>query len=1102
MYLAKLVRSGLILAFALVFGGIAVAQVTTGTISGTVTDTTGAVLPGVTVTLTNIEKGISRMVITDEGGRYRAAELALGGFQITAELPAFQSVTRSGITLTVGREAVVDFSLQVGALSDKIEVTGEAPLVQTANATVASLVDERAMRELPLNGRSFADLTAIQPGVTSNLEVAAAGGQAVYTGGGAAARRSIGGTKPQQSTFLLDGMEISTPSEGMPATSVLGQQLGVEAIREFALLQNNYGAQYGRASGGVVNAVTQSGTNSIHGTVFEFLRNDKMDARDYFLDPRLSKAPLKRNQFGAALGGPIRKDRTFFFMNYEGVRQHAGTSFLGTLLTPETRQGKITGCPAGRGSCSPEEAIVTRTVTVDPNMVPVVNLLPLPNGVYRNAGVADYTAVPRYQANEDYGIARIDQQLSQSDSLFGRFTKDESSRTDQYLLLTPKPFNGYQIGGYVLATVSETHVFSPSVLNTFRVGFTRRNDHLFYSYTQGGDQFPNAPGLDPRLSPVKGVPMGLYSIPGINFFGGSSGGASIGPNLSGPAVFVDNTFDYDDSIMINKGRHSIALGANFKRYQMNHLNEPWVYGGTFTWDTIDNFLTNNPRNTTQVLGFTTPGSQKADVYRGWRQSYGAAYVQDDFKVRPKLTLNLGLRWEGIRSPREVNGKLAVLKDIYKDKDFVLLTQNDSFFGINDAFKGFSPRVGFAWTPLPDQKTVIRSGFGIFKEMPLAYIWQLALEAPPYSKRYTVNRPQLKFPFPFADPNLVGSAGEPLMMPLEVKIPYTLQWTFSLERQIGQSLVVKANYVGTRGVNEFLIYNPNQKPTIIRNGRQFTPSDAQVPNPNFTSYRYVAPVADQIYNALQLVVERRSRAGLAFNASYTWSRNIDDGGGAGIKGAEQIAGAARFSAYNGHDLASERGLSSLHVKHNFILGYSYDLPFGPGRRWGNGSSGPLKYALGGWSLNGTNSIRSGLPINLVMTPRQSGCVAQSCDERPDLRPGGNNNPVLQHWTPERYFDPSNFVVQPLGYFGNVARNTLIRPGQLSLNLALTKLNRLAEGKDLEFRAELFNFLNHPNFGAPNNNVFTDAVGTLDPNVGRITTTSIPMRQVQLGLKYIF
>ena len=1084
------------------FSAIAGAQVTTGTISGTVIDSSGAVVPGATLILKSVEKGFSRTVSTDASGRYHAPDLELGSYEITVEAAGFRTVIRSGITLTVGREAVVDFTLQVGAVTQTVTVTGEAPLVQTANATVTALVDEREMRQLPLNGRSFADLTSIQPGVTSDLEIAAGPTQAVYTGGGGAARRSIGGTKPQQSTYLLDGMEISTPSEGMPATSVLGEQLGVEAIREFTLLQSNYGAQYGRASGGVVNAVTQSGNNSVHGSVFEFLRNEKLDARDYFLDPRLPKAPLKRNQFGAALGGPIRRDRTFFFLNYEGVRQSAGTSFLGTVLTPETRQGNITGCPAGQTTCSPQQAIVTKTLPVDPNIVPLMNLLPLPNGSYRNLGVADYSAVPRWQAHENYGIVRIDHQLSANDSLFGRFTKDESARTDQYLLLTPEPFTGFQVGGYVLVTLSETHVFSPSLLNTFRVGFTRRNDHLFYNYTQGGDQFPNAPGLDPRLSPVKGVPLGLYSIPGINFYGGSAGGTSIGPNLSGPAVFVDNSFDYDDSVMINRGRHAITLGGNFKRYQMNHLNEPWVYGGTFTWDTIDNFLTNNPRNTTQLLGFTTPGSQMADVYRGWRQSYGAAYLQDDFRVRSNLTLNLGLRWEGISSPREVNGKLAQLNNVYTDKDFTLLTSKDPLFRIRDAFKGFSPRLGLAWTPFSDQKTVFRSGFGMFKEMPLAYIWQLALQAPPYAQRFTVNRPVLKFPFPFANPNLVASAGEPLIMPLEVKIPYTMQWTFSVERQVGQSLVFKANYVGTRGVNLFAIYNPNQKPVIIQNGREFTPPNAQVPNPNFTSFRYVAPISDQIYHALQVVVEKRLRAGLAFNGSYTWSRNIDDGGGAGIKGAEQISGAASFAVYNGQDFSMDRGLSSLHVEHNFILSYTYEFPYGTGRHWGKQASAPLRYILADWSVNGSNTIRSGLPVNIQMTPRQSGCVAQSCNERPDLRPGGNNNPVLDHWTPERYFDPSNFVVQPAGYFGNVGRNTLIRPGQLNLNLSFTKENQLGEGKNLEFRAELFNFLNHPNFGAPGNNVFADAAGTLDPGVGRITTTSTTMRQIQLGLKLIF
>ena len=405
-------------------------------------------------------------------------------------------------------------------------------------------------------------------------------------------------------------------------------------------------------------------------------------------------------------------------------------------------------------------------------------------------------------------------------------------------------------------------------------------------------------------------------------------------------------------------------------------------------------------------------------------------------------------------------------------------------------------------PFAGSKTVLRSGFGAFKEMPLAYIYQLALEAPPFSKRFQVNEPALGFPFPFADPNLTSGTGEPLLLPIDVKMPYMLQWTFSMEKQLGETLVVKANYMGMRGMNLFAIYNPNQQATQIVGGRQFTPADAQRPNANFTSYRYVAPISDQFYNAGQLVVEKRFGGGLRFNSSYTWARNIDNGGGAGIKGAEQVVSAASFAVFNSQDRAADRGLSSLHIQHNFILSYTYELPFGSGRRWGNQWRGAPGYLLGGWVLNGTNTIRSGLPVNLMMTPRQSRCAAQSCNERPDLRSGGNSNPVRDNWKPEGYFDPAQFVVPDLGFFGNLGRNTLIRPGQVNWNFSLSKDNRLGEGKNLEFRAEFFNFLNHPNFGAPANTVFRNAAGALDPNVGRITTTSTAMRQIQFGLKFTF
>ena len=425
------------LVWVMFLGTMALAQVTTGTISGTVGDSTGAVIPGASITVRNVETGITREATTDAAGRYRIPQLGLGSYEITAGSAGFQTGVRSGVTLTVGREATVDFTLQVGAVAERITVTGEAPLIETTNSTVSNLVDERTMRDLPLNGRSFADLTSIQPGVVSDLGIGAPGSGGVFSGGGGNTRRSISGTRPSQSTYLLDGMETSTPSEGMPVNSVLGQQLGVEAIREFTLLQSNFGAQFGRASGGVVNAVTQSGANDFHGSVFEFFKNDVLNARDYFLNPRLADAPLKRNQFGVSLGGPLQRDRTFFFLNYEGVRQAQGNPSVSTRITPETRAGNVTSCPSGLTRCTPAQVKKTPIKGgVNANIVPLLSLNDLPSvcnatscDYYLNGGVSDFLNVTPFHATENYGIGRFDYQISQSDSFFGRYTQDQSSST-------------------------------------------------------------------------------------------------------------------------------------------------------------------------------------------------------------------------------------------------------------------------------------------------------------------------------------------------------------------------------------------------------------------------------------------------------------------------------------------------------------------------------------------------------------------------------------------------------------------------------------------------------------------------------------------------
>ncbi|MBI4464506.1 MAG: TonB-dependent receptor plug domain-containing protein, partial [Acidobacteria bacterium] len=558
---------------------------------------------------------------------------------------------RTGVTLTVGREATVDFTLQVGAVAERITVTGEAPMIETTNATVASLVDQATMKDLPLNGRSFADLTSLQAGVVSDLEVQTPGYNIVYSGGGPAVRRSIGGAKPQQSTYLLDGMEVSSPSVGTPASSVVGQQLGVDAIREFTVLQSNYGAQYGRAAGGVVNAVTQSGTNEFHGTVFHFLRNSALDARDYFLSSALPKAPFKQNQFGGALGGPIKKDKTFFFANYEGVRFAAGEPFLGPVYTPETRVGRITNA----------QGKVTSTVTVSPEVQHIIKAIPSHNGDYLDGGVAYLSGTYPWHGGENYGITRIDQQLTDKDSLFGRFTKDVSSREDRMALEIPGGFIGQQAGGYVLGAVSWTRIISSTVINTARTGYTRRNDHIGYNYTNEGEFFPKGhPDLDPRWSIVPGTPISRMAPPQVDIYG------QVGPRAGGPARFTDNTFDYDDSVLINRAGHSLTVGGNLKRYQSNTRNEPWAQSGP-SWNSLERFLTNRPFDMTITISNPAPGViTYNDSYRGWRQTYGSFYLQDDFQVRPGLTLNLGVRWERLTGLKEVNGKISQIKNLFTD----------------------------------------------------------------------------------------------------------------------------------------------------------------------------------------------------------------------------------------------------------------------------------------------------------------------------------------------------------------------------------------------------------------------------------------------------
>ncbi|MBI4464505.1 MAG: hypothetical protein HY647_07350 [Acidobacteria bacterium] len=431
-----------------------------------------------------------------------------------------------------------------------------------------------------------------------------------------------------------------------------------------------------------------------------------------------------------------------------------------------------------------------------------------------------------------------------------------------------------------------------------------------------------------------------------------------------------------------------------------------------------------------------------------------------------------------------------------------MTKEDSLWEVRDGLKGFSPRFGFAWSPtFGGQGLVFRGGFGIFKEMPLVYTNQLALESRPESIRLRLQDVNgLKFPFPFSDPTILtrGAVGDALIAPPVVKMPYTMQWTLSLERQLGEASVVKVNYIGARGVNIFAVENPNAARTEVVNGRHVVPVDRYT-NPAFADFRMPSPISNQWYNGVQGVLEYRLRGGLRFNTSYTLARNIDNGGGGGVKGSENIQG-TNFNVRNNYDRAGDKGLSAIHVKHNFIVSYTYEMPFGSGRRWGSTWPAVANYLLGGWDISGSSTLRSGTPTDIGS--RGNVTCRSACAGIPDLIPGGNNNPVLDNWTPDQYFDYTQFQMQPPKTFGNLGRNTMIRPGVINTNFSLRKDNRIGEGKNLEFRAEFFNLLNSPNFGSPNTTIWRNDAGALNGDRARITTTSNKMRQIQFGLKLTF
>jgi carboxypeptidase family protein/TonB-dependent receptor-like protein len=1031
---------------------MAFSQVVTGTISGRVTDTTGAVVPGAAVQIQNVDTGLSRTAHTDSEGRYSARNLPLGSYSVTVQQAGFQTQVRRGIALTVGSEAVVNLELAVGAVQETVEVTAAAPAIETTTATLSGLVSSQQIRDLPLNGRSIDQLALLSPGVFANRNV----GASPSTGMGI--RISVNGGRPSDNLYLLDGTVVNDHG-GRGLGSATTARLGVEGILEFRVLTHNFSAEYGRNAGGVISAVTRSGTNDFHGSVYEFVRNNIFDARNFFNPGELPA--FRRNQFGAAAGGRIIKDRLFFFVNYEGMRERRGTTVIASVPDAAARNGTVAGRP----------------VTINPAAAPYVKLYPLPNGRNFGDGTGEYIEDFTNKATENYAMERMDFRLSDKDSVYWRYVFNPSE------VVGPQPVPNFATTNFATnhyVILSETHIFSGASLNEFRFALNR---------TDPGQNSGSVAPVDPSLSFVPGQAFGTirYSTTGSLLQL-----SELGSSRTAPQHFAQNIFQTTDTFSTVKGAHSLKFGADFQRIQIN-LFQGSFSRGAYQFGGLTDLLAGNP-NRFSFLSLDPPSAQS----RGWRRILFGWFVQDDFRVRPNLTLNLGFRHEFMTGPTDVNGRSGNLRHPTDTAN----VQGPAFV---PAKLNLSPRIGLAWDPTGSGKTSVRAAGGVLYNQVTGRLWyHQADQNADYLKSYELVNP----PFPNA-----GAAGIP---PGALQINWTNNWhldtptvvhyNVEIQRELAPTVSLRAGYVGAYGYHMTRVTEDNLRIAQVQaDGRQFFASNAPFLNPAFGEVGRTVSDATFNYNAMQLSLQKTLSAGLQLQASYTLSKTLSDADETGSLPAFSIPGDVQDKT----NLGADYSLSSYDQRHTLVVNGVYQMP------WDKSLNGGLaKAILGGWAINGVYSFNTGAPISLLAGFNNSRDGDRFASDRPDLNPGFSNNSVngvtagcqgiaagQKLRTPDRWYDPCAFGLPAAGFYGNLGRNTVTGPGLSSFDFTILKTTSLTEQKKLEFRAEFFNLLNHANFFFPIINVFNSS-RDYSGNAGRITSTSTDNREIQLGLKLIF
>ncbi|WP_263385124.1 carboxypeptidase-like regulatory domain-containing protein [Granulicella arctica] len=1042
------------------------AQIVGGTISGRVLDSAGAVLPKAQITIRNQETGGERHLVSDAAGAYAAPSIPVGVYTVIVSSEGFAQQTQTGISLTVGQATRVDITLHLGNVAEQVTVQDTPSVVNLSTQQTSGLVDERQVKNLPLNGRSYDQLIMLNP-ATVNYTAQRSG--SIGTSNSSVGNMfAVSGRRPQDNVFLLNGIEYTGASLiNVTPGGTSGQLLGIDAVREFNVVSDTYSASYGKRQGAQISIVTASGTNKIHGSGYEFLRNSFFDARNYFDQARIPE--FQRNNYGASLGGPIRHNKLFLFGNYESYRQNLGISDV--TLVPDN---------------------ASRAAAVA-SVKPYLALWPVQNGPELGGGIAEAFSSPTQHIREDFGTARFDANLSARDLLFAVYTADDSTANTP----TQNPFSliNESLREQVIS-VQEQHVFSASLLNTARIGYSRAS--FFFLGNVPSSIQANVPGF------ITGKPTGAIVIAGSTASNGSSQLTGAGGNVGSNNATTRNLYTLDDHVFYSKSHHQIEAGVWLQALQSND-NLAQNQDGQASFASLATFLQGTVKTFT-IVPNPTP--------LNWHSFMGAAYIEDIWLPTPRLEVRGGIRFESTNGWNEARGRASQ----YGFTNGIINTSptvGSSALSNNRAKFLPEPRVGLAWNVFGNGKTSLHASVGLHHSLLDNLNYRLD-QAAPYNTTLTYAN------VPIATPT-IGAPGliSPSNVQTDLATPTVISYNLAIEQQLGSVTSLTVAYVGSHGYHQILSEDQNEPaavvcspttacPTGTATGTVYYPSIIKA-NPLVANTTSWTSGGSSSYNALEIDLRRSLSRNLQFRANYTYAKNLDDGS---AWNTSVSANTPAFVSYPANP-SLDYGRAATDIRHLAAINATYKLPVGKGQLLFASAPAQVDRVIGGWSLSTIAALQSGFPFSPQLGYNPTGSGDTRNPVRPNLNPDFKANLYTQGNTATRvaqFFSPAAFTAPAYGTVGNLGRDTLTGPGYTDWDLSLLKSTQLNDRARLEFRAEFFNVLNHTNLQTPNEVVFTSgptqgnaaaqtAPIVRSPTAG-VVTAAATSRQIQLALKLLF